>query len=404
MAAGEWEGSERSLRRRPPAGLAIAGLVVAVGAGLLLGGRAQDAPEGLVVERSTDTEPDVTVAYEPPGVVPELNGTWQRTAPTPLAGRVGASATWTGEVVMVWGGVGSRAYTDGALYDPDRDDWRSVDPGPLAARYGHAALWDGDEVVVAGGLAVLGGDTPIAGPRLRDAAAFSPATGRWRMLPSLPFDAGAGRVFARDGRLYAVAPRAQRRPVAVLDAGSAMWRLGPAVQWEEEGDQTAATLTGDALVLWPAARGEAVVLDLAAQRWSAAAHTPQARPLATCACRLLSGVMPSGTTDVIAQDVASAQWWRPPIGRVQASFAGGPDDLLFLVQTPAVTRVLNRRTGLVLTPPRPPENLGFQPAAVWAGDRLFVWGGVSGVRMRYDVDGLTFRPGGALGHSRIKVL
>lgn len=390
MTAGGWEGGERRPRSTPP--LAVVVVVVALAAALLYG-RSTRGPDPLPVEQSS--EPPVSVAYESVDELPQWDGTWRRIAPAPLAGRVGASATWTGEAVMVWGGVGATAEVDGALYDPARDSWREVRRAPLSARYGHAAVWDGDEVVVAGGRSVTGSDEPLAGPRLRDAAAYNPTTGRWRALPSVPFETGLGRLFAVAGRLYAVAPLAQPRPVAVLDAGSAAWRLLPAADWPAGGGATAAAAVDAALMLWPSGDGPAVTLDLRTQQWSPVAHRPRARAVASCECDVLAGVVVAGRTDVIVYDAAAGEWWRVDIGEVRPSYAGGPEDVLFLVQAAAVTRILDRTSGSILAAPAPPENLGFHPAAVWAGDRLFMWSGVSGLqRRRFDADGLTFTPAG----------
>ena len=397
MSDSGWEGGERA-RRRPPLRLVAALVVVLAVALVVRQGRGE--PSRLVVEEST--EPPVIVAYEPVGAPPQLNGAWGRIAPGPLAGRAGASATWTGDDVLVWGGVGLRAYDDGALYDVAEDRWRVAGGGP-SPRYGHAAVWDGDEVVVAGGRAVAGGERPQPGARLRDAAAYNPATDRWRRLPSLPFVSGAHRLFASGGRLYAISQRAQPRPVAVLDAGSSMWRLLPAVDWSADGDGIAGAVHDGALLLWPAGRGDAVALDLSTLQWSTVPHAGSATPLRDCPCGLLGGAMATGSTDIVAYDTQNQRWWRHDVSPVRPSYAGGPAGLLYLVQT-AMTRVVERDTGTTLSTPSPPESLGFQPAAVWAGDRLFLWGGVSGVRRRFDVDGLTFTPGGPLGQSRIKVL
>lgn len=400
MSDSGWEGNDRAPRRMRPQ--VVVGVVVALATGYALasGGFGGD-PQGLVIEQTTG--PPVEVAYEPVDVVPMLNGTWRRTADAPIPGRAGASATWTGHDVLVWGGIGRRSDVSGALYSVARDQWRRVAKSPLSPRYGHAAVWDGDEVLVAGGRAVTRGGGPRVSAWLRDMAAYNPSSDTWRSLPRLPFPVADGRLFLESGRLYAVNLRADRRPVAVLDAGSVVWRLLPAIDWSSRGDHTAAGVVGGQLLLWPAARGDAVALDLTTHRWTTVERaSPQ--PVQRCACQILTGAMPGGGADVVVYDAAGVQWWRHDLTPMRPSYAGGPPGLSFLVQTAATTNVLSTATGQLLTTPAPPEGLGYQPAATWTGEALFLWGGVSGVRPRFDSDGLIFQPGGVLGHSRIKVL
>lgn len=111
---------------------------------------------------------------------PEAN-TWRALARSPLDPRGWHSAVWTGEEMIVWGGV--YAGNDGA-YDPDTDSWRMIPHGPLVSRVEHSAVWTGEEMIVWGG-SVVGG-----GPGYDDGAAYNPAQDAWVQLPSPPI---AGR-------------------------------------------------------------------------------------------------------------------------------------------------------------------------------------------------------------------
>ena len=390
--AEDWEGAAPRRRRVLPVVVLVA---VAMVAGVALGGTTQPgdlAPTG---------ELRITEVPEPPRAEPAvpvntaINGRWKNMSGGPLDGRVGAAVAWTGREAMFWSGVGAAGYTDGALYDPLRDVWRTVAPGPLPARFAAAAVWDGDEVVIAGGVAVTAeGDARHPLHRLRDAAAYNPETDTWRRLPSLPFPITAGRLFARQGTLYAVRPAASDHPLATLDAGSSMWRLQPPVEWAEDGDETATARGGDTLLLWPQGRGDMVSFDLAMQRWATVPHDP-AGVLETCSCTLVSGTNANGGVDIVAYDRDTPRWWRRQLGPSQPSFAGGTDNHLFLVYNPSRTQALGRRTGTVRSLPLEPQTLGYQPSAVWTGTRLLLWGGVSGLKMRFNADGMLFRLGGA---------
>lgn len=131
---------------------------------------------------------------------------------------------WTGTRVIGFGGGCCEGASDtGGVLDPATGTWEPLPKGPLTPRTTDA-VWTGTEMVIVGGNGVAPGTGPSTGTaatspptadpglvRLRDAAAYDPATRRWRSLPPLPF-AGAVQVFW-DGE----------RVVAVGDAGAATW-------------------------------------------------------------------------------------------------------------------------------------------------------------------------------------
>jgi len=100
------------------------------------------------------------------------------TANAPL-GRVGHTAVWAGDRMIVWGGSsGGVTLSDGGAYCLGCGDWSEVSlvNAPLA-RSGHAAVWTGSEMLVVGGRNA-GGD--VSGP-----AAYDPVTREWRALSGL---------------------------------------------------------------------------------------------------------------------------------------------------------------------------------------------------------------------------
>ena len=95
-------------------------------------------------------------------------------------------SVWTGTEYLVWGGEvdGDSTWTaSGWRYDPATDTVRDVPAAPIgAARYPSGA-WTGSELVVC-----CDAVDPASGTS--GAAAFDPATHRWRVSPA-PVDAGA---------------------------------------------------------------------------------------------------------------------------------------------------------------------------------------------------------------------
>lgn len=96
-------------------------------------------------------------------------------ANAPLA-RVGHTAVWAGDRMIVWGGqAGGLPLGDGAAYCPGCGGWTPVAPlNAPAARFDHAAVWSGAEMVIVGGR--------NAGGDLASAAAYDPVTLEWRPL------------------------------------------------------------------------------------------------------------------------------------------------------------------------------------------------------------------------------
>ena len=102
-------------------------------------------------------------------------------------GRVGHTAVWAGDRMIVWGGTaGGTPLGDGGAYCLGCGDWTTVSMvnAPLA-RGGHAAVWTGSEMLVVGG--------SNSGGEVSSPAAYDPLTREWRAL------SGLGGPLARTG-------------------------------------------------------------------------------------------------------------------------------------------------------------------------------------------------------------
>lgn len=184
---------------------------------------------------------------------------WRPLPAAPLATDPGSRFTyagvWTGRELLVWGGPGPQA----AAYDPVADVWRTMDPGPLSAMATATATWTGRDVVVVGRLGRPGLSEPD-GARLA-AAAFDPATGRWRDLGrSDAVTAPTGAAWS-GSRVVVVGLARDARAVAVaVDPVAGTWHDVPAPPIDEVDGEPVTMPGGVAVVGREAPSGPVVVV------------------------------------------------------------------------------------------------------------------------------------------------
>jgi hypothetical protein len=80
---------------------------------------------------------------------------------------LGASAFWTGQLVLVSG-------EQTAAYDPQANRWSRLPRMPLPAREGSVAVWTGQALIVFGGVVGTSAGTTTPPKYLADGAAFTP--------------------------------------------------------------------------------------------------------------------------------------------------------------------------------------------------------------------------------------
>jgi hypothetical protein len=107
-------------------------------------------------------------------------GTWDPISSSPrgVLGGGGRAAAWTGRRAVFWAGNSPDGPAMGAVYNPATDRWRILPRGPLGHREGYVSVWTGTELVIVGGTLGDGVATPVA-------AAVDPRTRSWRRLPGL---------------------------------------------------------------------------------------------------------------------------------------------------------------------------------------------------------------------------
>jgi N-acetylneuraminic acid mutarotase len=101
---------------------------------------------------------------------------------TPLAttnappGRADATAVWTGQRMLVWGGhagIDDVPLGSGGRYDPGTNTWEAIaTTGAPSPRWGHTAVWDGTRMIVWGGSSTLT-------TTFNDGARYDPVTNQW---------------------------------------------------------------------------------------------------------------------------------------------------------------------------------------------------------------------------------
>jgi hypothetical protein len=133
----------------------------------------------------TTTAPPTTTSPPTSAPVPVGEMSWRLVSVSPLSERSGHSLVWTGDELLVWGGFASTdgfvEFADGAAYDPVSDTWRELPDAGIAGRLGHSAVWTGDAMLVWGGVTDFGCQTGSS-----DGAVYESATDQWRPISSAP--------------------------------------------------------------------------------------------------------------------------------------------------------------------------------------------------------------------------
>lgn len=352
--------------------------------------------------RANSVLPDTTRSVEP-------RGTWRPIAAPPIPPAAGMAGVWTGRQLVVWGGSaagGAAAGGDGgtwhpagagAAYDPATDRWEVLPPAPVTARVGATAVWSGREVLVWGGAA--GPDAFFA-----DGAAYDPAARRWRKLPAAPIRPRTGHEAVWTGREMVVwggYPRCcpidsvlHDPAAAAFDPATDRWRrIGDVPPPWSGDDGTAVTVAeGDRPLVWR--KGRLAAFDPTYSMWSEVpgAHPPgapadpalpstTADPFALGTAtdgEVFTWTGRSGDLRGLAWRAADATWRRTATLGAQGGgrlTAGGPGRIY--AAAGQSTRVLEYRVGEDRWEelPLPPIPTRSYATLVWTGSELLFWGG-----------------------------
>lgn len=352
-----------------------------------------------VVDGSSGQRLEVVAGAEParPGVTHPLRA--GPLPPGPLAARDGHAAAWTGREMVIWGGALAGEpdelpplAADGAAYDPAARTWRPLAPSPLIARTQSEVVWTGEEVVVWGGL-------DAANQSLRDGARYRPADDTWELLPT---GGPADRPFAQlewtGDELLLFGGQGGTVDGARLRPDDEAWTAIAAAPLDGA-DGVHVTWAGDRLVMLADFYEDRATVamsawDPATDTWTESSDTIVATGWAGEALwdgrRLIvaSQVVeqPDGTVTAGALDPATGTWTPlalpPPDVWAELPTVWTGEEVLFVGTGSGDAAAYDPEAATWRDLPSFDTGPRYQASAVWADDAVLVWGGNAGYEGR----------------------
>src|SRR5829696_1672324 len=299
-------------------------------------------------------------------------------------------------------------------------------PGPELG----SAVWTGRELVL---LAEFAYSPPIPSGRPPDGLAYNPATGRWRTLPDPPPDQaiGGGRVETVWTGREVILLYATGAPIA-YDPDANSWRrpAPPPTGFISHAADPAPVWTGAEVLVWDGSNiddtsgkwidgGRGAAYNPATDRWRQLPRSPLSNRTWSIQAwtgqqlLVISGSC-GGAGQIRCQDGAAydpaANTWTPipaPAGGAiapETATAWTGSELVIwsttttnkqgrsVGNTASAYNPSSKRWRTLPSAPIAPRRLA---AAVWAGDRLLVWGGIQNVgadKLAYPDDGAAYHP------------
>jgi hypothetical protein len=174
----------------------------------------------------------------------------------------GPMSVWTGREMISWGGgCCGNAFATGLAYNPRTDRARALPPSPLAPAQRPVGAWTGrDLVILVSGLDPNAKRYPAS---LARAAAYRPATNRWRRIASLPVSLGSSRAVWMGTRFLLVGAGTRQRATLSYNPVANRWRIMAPMPRRASGP---AIWTGKRVIVW---RGrDALAYNPGTNRWT----------------------------------------------------------------------------------------------------------------------------------------
>lgn len=353
---------------------------------------------------------------------PPAAATWRVLSQAPIdQATQGLTGVWTGQRMIVFGGVanideqGIRTYV-GAVYTPASGTWTSLPALRSGNPYGYVSIWTGEEMVAFSGLG---------------SHAYNPQTNRWRPLPQ---GGGFGGVLAWTGReLIAWGGGCcgeASSAGSAYDPATNRWRKlarsplapsqSPVGAWT--GHELIIVVSGIDLSVssepYPASFARAAAYNPATDTWRRIAPAPGRRSwggataiwdgsdvLVVGGTRITSRGRPLGLARAgLAYNPETNRWRRlAPMESGRTDFAavwtgrrllvwGGRSTRGYAPQRPPRGFAYDPATNRWSRLPQAPLRGRFDPAAVWTGKAMIVWGGGGLSNYRSFTDGAAFTP------------
>ncbi len=308
------------------------------------------------------------------GLYNPANNTWQVMSTTGApSSRSGDVAVWTGTRLIVWGGYGGgvagiSALSDGRIYNPATDTWAPMSVLPPEFRRAQAsAVWTGSEMVIVGGYYET---TLFSLPTyLSEGLRYQLATDSWTVIPT---PAGAHRRAAQ-----AVWTGTEMILMGGEQPGGppSAWRYNPTTgAWTQTANHAVLNNLNGANVAWT---GTHVLLWGGASNPNGARYTPAADTWT---------VLPAPGAD--ARVDSSAVWTGTDLLGWGGRFVSSGDET---DDGRRYNLAANAWSALSVPPGTGETSERTDAVAVWAGDRLVVWGGAN-LAARFRTGGI-YRPG-----------
>jgi N-acetylneuraminic acid mutarotase len=325
---------------------------------------------GLVFSTTQDNAALFTAGYVRVGAETTPAENWlqgdQSAAPS---ARNSHTAVWTGAEMIVWGGFsGSSILGDGRRYNPASNSWTVMSTsGAPAARRNHTAVWTGAGMIVWGGYGNSG--------FLNDGGQYNPAGNTWTRLSSsgvpsprenhtavwtgsemIVWGGYGSSGFVNDGSRYSPAVNSW---TAVSATGAPSSRVSDTAVW-----------TGSEMIVWGGSNGgllgDGGRYNPANNSWTTvnASGAPSARYMHTAVWTGTEMIVWGGAMSGGAVPLNDGGRYNP---------AGNSWTSVSAAGTPAAR---------------------YGHTAVWAGNQMVIWGGISSGGTVYLNDGGLYRPVG----------
>jgi len=329
----------------------------------------------------------------------------------PPSWRAAHSAFWTGTKMLIWGGSDDAAYDStkaGGIYDPATNLWSAMSTtnAPTARRY-HSAVWTDTKMLIWGG---YNGTTQVNTGYLYDTASNVWSAMSTTNAPSARYNQATvwtgTKMIVWGGYAYSGTTSYYLNDGAIYDPATDLWSAMSTTNAPSARYNHTAVWTGSKMIVWGGRSlggnfADGAVYDPAADTWTplSATNAPAARynhtAVWTGTKMIVWGGYGTGNFNTGAAYDPTSDTWTPlsttnaPAVRSYHTAVwtgqkmivwGGKGDYTIYGYSVNTGGVYNPTTDTwSATPTDGAPSKRYFHSAVWAGDKMIVWGGWDGV-------------------------